>query len=361
MSAARRRSTTSTAPGRAEVRGLRGARIDYEVELDRRPVFDFLVAVLHDEDDLSELLPEDRRWLGEAKSSVPADLSSLLVPKKGKRDHPNLAAFAVERPELHDAAGYVAAVADASPAEVTRSLAGYALADHDLREVFERAAGGDQAALVEISERAPESGLVEMLTDPERWVDELLDVLRYWQERYSEVEDRVRRSLERDLSDRAGDLRRLEPAEMVERTTGGIRFLADTGVRRVILAPSYFARPFNYIYAANGWRLFCYPIADEALGGADQIGPPPSAVRLYRALGDETRLRILRLLADRDHYLTELAQQLELSKPTVKHHLAQLRAAGLVTLTEEGSLTYWSLRRERVAEAGREAADYLNR
>jgi DNA-binding transcriptional ArsR family regulator len=244
---------------------------------------------------------------------------------------------------------------------VTRSLAGYALDDHDLREVFDRAAGGDQAALTEITERTPESGLLEMLREPDRWVDELLKVLRYWQGRYAEVEDRVRRSLERDLADRAGDLDRLPPAEMVEQTTGGIRFLADSGVRRVILAPSYFARPFNYIFAANGWRLFCYPIADTALGGADAVGPPPSAVRLYRALGDETRLRILRLLADRDHYLTELAQQLELSKPTVKHHLAQLRAAGLVTVTEEGSLTYWSLRRERVAEAGREAADYLNR
>jgi DNA-binding transcriptional ArsR family regulator len=361
MSPARRRSTAATAPGRAEVRGLRGSRIDYEVELDRRPVFDFLVTVLHDEDDLGELLPEDRRWLSEAKGAVPADLSRLLVGKSGKRDHPNLAAFAVERPELQDAASYVAAVADSSPADVTRSMAGYALDEHDLREVFDRAAGGDATALAEIAERAPESGLVEMLRDPARWVEELLTVLRYWQERYSEVEDRVRRSLERDLGDRAGDLRRLPPAEMVEQTTGGIRFLADTGVRRVILAPSYFARPFNYIFAANGWRLFCYPIADAALGGTDRVGPPPSAVRLYRALGDETRLRILRLLAERDHYLTELAQQLELSKPTVKHHLAQLRAAGLVTLTEEGSLTYWSLRRERVAEAGREAVDYLNR
>ena len=361
MSPARRRSTAATAPGRAEVRGLHGARIDYEVELERRPVFDFLVTVLHDEDDLSELLPEDRRWFSDAKSAVPADLSRLLGPKSGKRDHPNLPTFAVERPELRDAASYVAAVADSSPAEVTRSLAGEALDDHDMREVFDRAAGGDKAALTKIAERAPESGLVEMLREPDRWVDELLKVLRYWQERYSEVEDRVRRSLERDLADRASDLRRLPPAEMVEQTTGGIRFLADTGVRRVILAPSYFARPFNYIFAANGWRLFCYPIADAALGSSDSVGPPPSAVRLYRALGDETRLRILRLLAERDHYLTELAQQLELSKPTVKHHLAQLRAAGLVTLTEEGSLTYWSLRRDRVAEAGREAVDYLNR
>ena len=77
-------------------------------------------------------------------------------------------------------------------------------------------------------------------------------------------------------------------------------------------------------------------------------------LRLYRALGDPSRLRILRLLTDRDLYLTEIAQQMELSKPTVKHHLAALRAAGLVTVTDEGNMTYYSLRRARVAEAGPE-------
>jgi DNA-binding transcriptional ArsR family regulator len=84
-------------------------------------------------------------------------------------------------------------------------------------------------------------------------------------------------------------------------------------------------------------------------------------VRLYRALGDESRLRILRLLAERDRYLTELATELELSKPTVSHHLAQLRAASLVTLTQQGNLTYYSLRRDRIDEAGPELRAVLAR
>ena len=82
-------------------------------------------------------------------------------------------------------------------------------------------------------------------------------------------------------------------------------------------------------------------------------------LRLHRALGDDTRLRILRLLRDRDWYLTEIAERLELSKPTIKHHLAQLRAAGLVTLTEEGGLSYFSLRRDRLDDASSELKRYL--
>ena len=99
--------------------------------------------------------------------------------------------------------------------------------------------------------------------------------------------------------------------------------------------------------------------SENALGAVDAVLPPQATVRLYRALGDTTRMRILRLLGERDWYLTELAQQLELSKPTMKHHLALLRAAGLVTVTEEGSLTYYSLRRERVREAGVELSHYI--
>ncbi len=83
-------------------------------------------------------------------------------------------------------------------------------------------------------------------------------------------------------------------------------------------------------------------------------------MRFHRALGDDTRMRILRLLADRDWYLTELAQRLELSKPTVKHHLGLLRAAGLATVTEEGQLMYWSLRRQRIEEARKELLAYID-
>jgi DNA-binding transcriptional ArsR family regulator len=105
--------------------------------------------------------------------------------------------------------------------------------------------------------------------------------------------------------------------------------------------------------------LICYPLADDALDSAERLTPPASAIRLYRALGDESRLRILRLLADRDRYLTEIATELELSKPTVSHHLAQLRSAGLVTVTQQGSLSYYTLRRERIREAGPELSSYL--
>ncbi len=147
--------------------------------------------------------------------------------------------------------------------------------------------------------------------------------------------------------------------DLIERTTGGIRWLPEASIKRVVLAPTYFSRPYNILLAGLDWRFFAYPVADEALEAADRLAPPQSVVRLHRALGDDTRLRILKLLAGRDLYLTEIAQQLDLSKPTIKHHLAQLRAAGLVTVVEAGSVIYYSLRRERIESASADLESFL--
>ena len=52
----------------------------------------------------------------------------------------------------------------------------------------------------------------------------------------------------------------------------------------------------------------------------------------FKAMADESRLRIVGLLAHRERSVQELAAALDLKEPTVSHHLAILRAQGLVTV-----------------------------
>ena len=61
--------------------------------------------------------------------------------------------------------------------------------------------------------------------------------------------------------------RRLAPVDLIERTTGGIRWLPEAGVRRVILAPSYFSRPYNFLMSASDWRFFGYPVVGRGARG----------------------------------------------------------------------------------------------
>jgi len=72
-------------------------------------------------------------------------------------------------------------------------------------------------------------------------------------------------------------------------------------------------------------------------------------VLFAKALADETRQKIMKLVCCQWLSVNEIVQQLEVSQPTVSHHLALLRETGLVKVREEGKQTFYSLNQERVA------------
>ena len=63
--------------------------------------------------------------------------------------------------------------------------------------------------------------------------------------------------------------------------------------------------------------------------------------RVYRALADPTRRRILELLRERDLPAGEIAASFDQTWPTISGHLAVLREAGLVQADRSGTtITY---------------------
>jgi biotin operon repressor len=62
-----------------------------------------------------------------------------------------------------------------------------------------------------------------------------------------------------------------------------------------------------------------------------------------KVLGDESRLRLLRLVAEREHSVGELAEKLGLGEPTISHHLARLREVYLVNIRTAGTARYYRL------------------
>ena len=57
----------------------------------------------------------------------------------------------------------------------------------------------------------------------------------------------------------------------------------------------------------------------------------------FRALGDESRLRLLMLLEGGERNVTSLTEELGLRQASVSKHLAVLRRAGLVTSRRDGA------------------------
>jgi len=74
--------------------------------------------------------------------------------------------------------------------------------------------------------------------------------------------------------------------------------------------------------------------------------------RVFRALGDQTRLEIVAMIARAGRALCacDVEREFELSQPTISHHLKVLREAGLVTSERRGTWIYYALDRGTVGE-----------
>jgi ArsR family transcriptional regulator len=72
-------------------------------------------------------------------------------------------------------------------------------------------------------------------------------------------------------------------------------------------------------------------------------------VLFAKVLADETRQKIMQLVCCQWLSVNEIVEHLNVTQPTVSHHLALLRESGLVNVREEGKQTFYSLNQERVA------------
>lgn len=70
-----------------------------------------------------------------------------------------------------------------------------------------------------------------------------------------------------------------------------------------------------------------------------------------RALGNETRLAMLRILGEKERICGDIVDLFHLSQSTVSHHLKQLREAGLVDVEERGTSTCYRINRVKIIEA----------
>lgn len=74
----------------------------------------------------------------------------------------------------------------------------------------------------------------------------------------------------------------------------------------------------------------------------------------FKVLGNESRLKIVGLLANEPHSVGELAARLELKEPTVSHHLARLKEMKLVNVRAEGTTRIYSLASRRLEAMNRD-------
>ena len=70
--------------------------------------------------------------------------------------------------------------------------------------------------------------------------------------------------------------------------------------------------------------------------------------KLFKAFGDPTRLKILKLLASKDMSVNEIVAEIGLSQPTISRHLSILREADIVMDRRDGQSVIYSLIKQNV-------------
>ena len=68
----------------------------------------------------------------------------------------------------------------------------------------------------------------------------------------------------------------------------------------------------------------------------------------FSALGDATRLKMLKLIADEELCSCEVMAALELTQPTTSHHLGILERAGLLTSKRNGKWVFYKIPNSKV-------------
>ena len=73
-------------------------------------------------------------------------------------------------------------------------------------------------------------------------------------------------------------------------------------------------------------------------------------VQRLQALGEETRLRIVQLLASGERCVCELQEAMDVAQPRLSFHLRKLRESGLVTHRREGRWIHYALAHDALDE-----------
>ncbi|MBK5432228.1 helix-turn-helix transcriptional regulator [Bacillus sp. TH25] len=163
--------------------------------------------------------------------------------------------------------------------------------------------------------------------------------------------------LERDYEAKNEMNKKMQPEEFVEWATGGVTYMPEPSVHHVLLIPQITYRPWNIEADIEDTKVFHYPVANESIHPEDPYEPNYFLVHKHKALGDEARLRIVKLLFEQERTLQEITERLQLGKSTVHHHLKLLRSAKLVDI-HDGK---YVLRKKAVQSLAKELDAFLNR
>jgi len=275
-----------------------------------------------------------------------------------------IAQLVAERPQLVDFAAFVAWLAALDKEAIREAVRGLI---EDLR-ADEQAAGFEATFRHDDVEEMTDflrhvvckdwnSDRTALLLDPGALRTRLtLGVIRFWEahfrEEYARCSVHIARCVER---------KRVESfpgsfEEVVSAVTG--RPVQESAIRRyggaeeLIFVPSCYTGPYvNFASVGHEGRQVLITFNAKYAEGTEHgdLLPVRELFVPLKALADETRLEILKMLKGEELYAQQIVDQLEISQPSVSRHLRLMVASGILTERRDEKMKYYRIHEETLA------------
>ena len=138
------------------------------------------------------------------------------------------------------------------------------------------------------------------------------------------------------------DKRRLRdtPSEEIERLSKGF-VVENLDASEVVLVPSWHIRPLSLIDQFNKKVFITYPCS---------LSLEEETLLITKALSEQKRLEMCRLMKDEEKSFTELVQLMGMTKGNIHHHLLLLRSAGLLKIIPKQDHFTYQFRKSRITD-----------
>jgi DNA-binding transcriptional ArsR family regulator len=232
---------------------------------------------------------------------------------------------------------------------------------------FDRALAGDVAARIELrgtlglNPQGRDSINRLLTTPPDAVQTEIVSIVKAWASRVlPQFATDALVIIGRDVAAKEELVKTLPGRSVLEIATNGVDVDPAAWATDIVVVPTVAMRPFIAPVESGSMAIYLCSVADEAYDD-DPAAPPRGLVKITTAIGDELRLRILRLLTNEELTASEVATRLGIERTSLHHHLGILRSAGLVAIRDDG-FHHWrySRRGARVSDVGSVLATYLD-
>jgi DNA-binding transcriptional ArsR family regulator len=171
---------------------------------------------------------------------------------------------------------------------------------------------------------------------------------RFFEDHYQRELPGRREALERSAAAHRGSTREQAIAavsKLSNRPTLCLEEVCPGPYDRLIFAPSLDMGPYMSCadFEKPSLHAMFYPCEPEFAGAEGEAAEAQNMARIYKALGDEQRLRILHMLRGGEMYAQEIVDRIGLHQSVVSRHLSFLKAVGLLNVRKHNSMKYYSL------------------